>query len=118
MPTSVTAAELGDARAAARRLCLANQADPGRCDDLLLVLSELVGNAVRHGGPPVTYELSHDAADLLVTVEDSNPQPPPAAPGPAPAGAENGRGLLLVAALSRTWGWRPTARGKAVWARI
>ena len=119
MPTAVTTATLSDARRLARGLCEHAAAGPDRCDDVLLVLSELVGNACRHGAAPVTYDVTADDGDVLVVVEDDDPTPPPGAPGGlADLDAENGRGLFLVDELSRLWGWRPTTRGKQVWARV
>lgn len=118
MPTAVTAETLAEARRRARAVCEDAVPEPGRCDDLLLVLSELVGNACRHGGPPVTYEIDADGPDLMVSVEDGDPTPPSGAPGHVAPGAESGRGLFLVAAVSKVWGWRPTDRGKLVWACV
>ncbi|MFJ6982594.1 MULTISPECIES: ATP-binding protein [unclassified Streptomyces] len=86
-------------------------------DDLLLILSELVGNAVRHtaAGPDyLTVEV--DADRVIVAVHD-----PEADGGPVPpsefAGdplAESGRGLWLVQALAQCWYVERTAVGKAV----
>lgn len=114
-----------DARRQARLACAEHGVPDSRCDDIVLVLSELVGNAVLHGSPPVRYAVAPDGPDVLVTVEDSDPTLPA---GPAGAGtastsdptddAESGRGLQIVAALSRMWGWRPTSAGKLVWARL
>lgn len=118
MTPPVSSATLADARSRARSICAHAACGADRCDDVLLVLSELVGNACRHGGDPVTYDVTADGADLLVVVEDSDPTPPLDAPADVALGAENGRGLFLVAAVSRLWGWHPTARGKQVWARV
>ncbi|MCQ9129897.1 SpoIIE family protein phosphatase [Streptomyces hilarionis] len=78
-----------------------------------LIVSELVTNAIRHGRPPVQLRLIHDRA-LICEVSDGG--------GTAPhmrrarTYDEGGRGLLLVAQLSRRWGTRPGARGKTIWA--
>lgn len=127
-----------DARLQARRACAEHDVTD-RCDDVVLVVSELVGNAVRHGQPPVTLDLTYEDDELVVGVEDADPSPPasaapsaaaapPASPAsggdPAAGGvggeelAESGRGMGIVAALSRVWGWHRTIRGKRVWARL
>ncbi|WUT05432.1 SpoIIE family protein phosphatase [Streptomyces sp. NBC_00704] len=78
-----------------------------------LIVSELVTNAIRHGRPPVQLRLIHDRA-LICEVSDGG--------GTAPhmrrarTYDEGGRGLLLVAQLSRRWGTRPGAKGKTIWA--
>ena len=53
----------------------------------------------------------------MVFVWDAGPRPPPRAdPG---ADAENGRGLLLVEALSERWGhFGHDGGGKVVWAAV
>lgn len=123
----ITPEDARDARRQARLACTGNGVPDDRCDDIVLVLSELLGNAVRHGRPPVTYAVAPDGPDMLVTVEDGDPALPavPAGTGPersstsrAATDAESGRGLQIVAALSRLWGWRATSAGKLVWARL
>ncbi len=105
------------ARNTARALCRVHRIGQDRCQALTVVVSELVGNAIRHGRPPITYDVSVDGPDLLVSVHDNDPRPPGDGQDPEP-GAESGRGLLLVAALSRLWGWSPAPGGKRVWARL
>lgn len=86
-------------------------------DSVLLVVSELVTNAVRHAeGPPV---LVVEAAPPRVRVEVRD-QAPGARPTPRPATPEeeNGRGLMIVAAVAADWGVEPAEDGKAVWAEI
>lgn len=85
-------------------------------DDLAVVVSELVTNAVRHGAPPVTLEIDTTDDAVTVVVEDASP----GRPGPVEAleDAEGGRGLSLVEALSADTGVRPLPPGKAVWAQL
>ncbi|HEY3941647.1 MAG TPA: ATP-binding protein [Acidimicrobiales bacterium] len=84
--------------------------------DVLLVVSELVTNAVRHGSGAVDVELRVEGDAVGVGVHDSGRVFTPPPPG-APDGA-GGRGLFLVAAISRQWGIEASASGKTVWARV
>ncbi|MFE0464828.1 ATP-binding protein [Kitasatospora sp. NPDC058965] len=115
-------------------------------DDVALVASELVTNALRHAigeptsadlpggvgrpgfpiqaGPgqsadgrlPIRISLVHRAPQLVCAVSD------PSSAGPvtreADFVAESGRGLHLVDSFSNSWGWHPLASGtgKVVWA--
>ncbi|MGC5285288.1 STAS domain-containing protein [Micromonospora sp. DT231] len=81
-----------------------------------LVLSELVGNVVRHAGTPmqVTVTLRRPYLHLAV-VDGSSAQ---ARAGGTDLHAEGGRGLLLVRELTQRWGSVPAGPGKAVWAML
>ena len=76
-------------------------------DDAALVLSELVGNAVRHGSPlpdggvRVSWELDDCALHLEVCDGGNGTD---LAAGPACTSAEGGRGLTIVGLLARRWG--------------
>ncbi|NJC84027.1 ATP-binding protein [Planosporangium mesophilum] len=81
-----------------------------------LVTTELVANAVRHGGGEVTLTVSLHHGCLQISVGDENPSlPRPRASTPAD---ENGRGLLMVDALSEDWGMTCMRAGKVVWAKV
>ncbi len=86
-----------------------------------LLVSELVTNGVRAshamGRDAVRIWLVSDLGRVVVFVWDASPQPPARAdPG---ADAENGRGLLLVEALSERWGYfGHDGGGKVVWALL
>ncbi|WP_067897812.1 ATP-binding protein [Actinomadura chibensis] len=83
--------------------------------DLELITSELVTNAIRYANA-ITVVLSlPDDTTAMVEVWDDNPEVP--AEPAVDLQAESGRGLMLVGALSRSWGWRPTRAGKVTWAR-
>lgn len=115
---SPTADALRAARADARALCRQHHVEVGRGEDFVLVVSELISNAIVHGRPPRAYDVSLDAGDLLVTVDDTSADGPRRPSAPAPGDAEGGRGIVLVQALARLWGWLPAVGGKRVWARV
>jgi len=85
-------------------------------DDLALVVTELVSNAVRHGAPPVVVELGQGPHEVLVAVGDGSTGHP--VRRDAEPGAESGRGMHLVEELSAATGVRPGPAGKTVWAAL
>ncbi|MFF1279817.1 SpoIIE family protein phosphatase [Streptomyces sp. NPDC058299] len=86
-------------------------------DAALLVVSELVTNALVHTGGPVRLDLGLVNRRLRLAVADSSPRSPVK---PASIGweATGGRGILLVEAVSATWGTIPVSGGKQVWADL
>ncbi|MFF6881398.1 SpoIIE family protein phosphatase [Streptomyces sp. NPDC012474] len=78
-----------------------------------LVVSELVTNAIRYADPPIQLRLIHDR-HLICEVSDASSTAPHLRR--ARAYDEGGRGLLLVAQLTRGWGTRHTRAGKTIWA--
>ncbi|MGW0995857.1 ATP-binding protein [Streptomyces sp. NPDC002520] len=114
-------------------------------DDICLVVSELVTNALRHGLPDARHP--SDEAPRAAAFDPADPacagQPPcvrlhlmrwtgrlvcavrdPSHETPVPRdsddfSAESGRGLFLVDSFADSWGWHPlagTLSGKVVWA--
>jgi len=82
-----------------------------------LLVSELVTNALRHGSPPITMEVSClGEQGLRVRVSDGVPGAPLVRH--VDADSESGRGMLLIAALAAQWGVEPGLAGKAVWFRV
>ena len=82
----------------------------------VLLVSEMVTNAVRHGGPPLVVEVDCDEVSLQVRVRDGSRVLPVARDaGPED---EGGRGLQLLDLLSHEWGIEPAADGKTVWFRL
>ncbi|MFN2537386.1 MAG: MEDS domain-containing protein [Mycobacteriales bacterium] len=82
-----------------------------------VVLSELAGNAVRHGGGGYSVEVERESGGLRLRVHD----PVEALPHlirDVPVGATGGRGLMLVEALSDAWGIDRRDTGKTVWAYL
>lgn len=86
------------------------------CDDVELVVSELVTNAVRSGSPTVVVEISIENGRVAVRVTDEGE----GWPEERSAGIHDtgGRGLALVSALSASWGVRMVETGKVVWSEI
>ncbi|GAA1989077.1 ATP-binding protein [Kitasatospora viridis] len=81
-----------------------------------LLISELVTNAVLHGtetGKLIKLVLEVTPGQLLIAVEDASDAPPKLC---IASDGVRGRGLLLVAKLSKDWGWGPREGiGKRVW---
>ncbi|MDX3068345.1 ATP-binding protein [Streptomyces scabiei] len=104
-----------DARAVVRRQLHAWDLD-ALGDITVLLVSELVTNALRHATGPIGVRLvrpSGPSSALLVEVSDPLPDPP--RERAADVDDESGRGLRLVACSSRAWGTRPGEAGKTVW---
>lgn len=86
--------------------------------DAALVVSELVTNALLHGDGPLHLDVRcDDRGAIRVAVSDGGTRP---VDHRLLSGitASTGRGLSLVAALSRRWGTAQGAIGKTVWADI
>jgi anti-sigma regulatory factor (Ser/Thr protein kinase) len=84
-----------------------------RCGDLLLCISEVVTNAVRHARTAAHLTVARQRNLLVVELSDQSGNLPVKGP-PAPQGP-SGRGLLILDQLSRRWGTRRTSSGKVVW---
>jgi anti-sigma regulatory factor (Ser/Thr protein kinase) len=93
-------------------------------DDLLLIVSELVSNAVTHAAvlsPQLTTELVIDDGWVRVSVEDGHPYRPKALE--SDLGQLGGRGLLLVKSVTLQAGGvcdveRTGEGGKVIWASL
>jgi two-component sensor histidine kinase len=88
-------------------------ADSAGVETALLVISELVTNAVVHGRPPIQLRLRRSGTHVVIEVHDAASFLPRRL-RPTPDD-EHGRGLQLVALLADRWGTRPTRDGKSVW---
>lgn len=80
---------------------------------MTLLVSELVGNAVRHSDSEIDVVITLRADAVRVEVQDRSPQRP--VPRLIDEDAESGRGLGIVEALSSAWGVEPAEVGKVVW---
>jgi hypothetical protein len=120
-------AEVGRARRWVRARLAGHGIDPDAqvAETLVLVVSELVTNAVVHTGCPAVLRLSMavapvgvDPSSTPVRVEVADASVVAPAPRHAPGDATNGRGLELVELLCNRWGWYPDGSGKRVWCEI
>ncbi|MEU1044161.1 SpoIIE family protein phosphatase [Streptomyces sp. NPDC005897] len=88
----------------------------GTQDSVLLLVSELVTNAVRFAGGPITVRLIRAGPGLLCEVGDTGNGRPRLGRGGLLD--DGGRGLHVVHRLTSRWGVRWTDTGKVVWAEV
>ncbi|HEV2891628.1 MAG TPA: ATP-binding protein [Frankiaceae bacterium] len=84
-------------------------------EDLTLVVSELVTNAVVSGSEAIDLEISVAGAHVLVEVADDAPAAAPLTPL---AAEDSHRGLMLVSRLASRWGVRKEGVRKVLWADL
>ena len=94
-------------------------------DDAVLLVSELVANAVCHarhdldgqaGGPALVLSLTCAGSTLRIEVRDIDPRPPqPRVPDSLD---ESGFGFVIVDTMASSWGVYQAEPGKAVWAEL
>jgi anti-sigma regulatory factor (Ser/Thr protein kinase) len=90
-------------------------------DAALLVVSELVSNAVRHAGTDFDLTATLRGSYLHLAVRDGSPESPlmPSRPDPGlPALTTSGRGLHLIESSTAGWGTTVGGDGKIVWATL
>jgi serine phosphatase RsbU (regulator of sigma subunit)/anti-sigma regulatory factor (Ser/Thr protein kinase) len=121
-PTDVEVELPGDRTAPAEARRLVRHGLVGVPDEALqvalLLTSELVSNAVQHGGLPVAVRISRQSGSVRVGVLDGvSRQPVLQAQGRDVDGypAEGGRGIFLLDTLASRWGAEPEGGGKQVW---
>jgi len=109
-PASVTIAR----HAVGRMLRAANLSPSEMAEDVLLLVSELVTNAVLHAGTDVRVWASAEDGRVVVAVGDDEPH---SGPREAHRGtlATSGRGIWLVDLLASTWGVETFESSKVVW---
>jgi len=85
----------------------------------VLLVSELVGNVLRHARAralAMALYLDLEVSSLLIEVHDTDAREPrPRTPGTL---EESGFGFVLIEALAGKWGVRQTEIGKAVWVEL
>ncbi len=120
--------EVGRARRWARARLAGSgvDADESLAETLILLISELVTNAVVHTGCPAVLcmllprrcpaGVAHEAGSVRVEVADASSR----APRRRLAEGEDtgGRGLELVSGLADRWGWEHEPGGKRVWCEL
>lgn len=127
-------AEVGRARRWARSRLAGSgiEVDEPLAETLILLISELVTNAVVHTGCPAVLRMRlPDVPDVAeeatgaagagpgtvrVEVADASARPP--RPRHADDEETNGRGLELVDGLADRWGWQTEGAGKSIWCEV
>jgi len=112
-----TAASPAEARHVVSRFAAANDLDK-HSGTALLVLSELVTNAVLHGAEPIDVCVSRDGDVLRIEVSDGGARIQGVAPRSHDDPRPGGRGLHIVNSLAQRWGTTDNDGGKTVWAEI
>lgn len=82
----------------------------------MLLVSEVVTNAVKHGSAPIRLQIDLDRSGIVVAVDDANPTLPRTRR--IDRRRHSGRGLVLVQHIATDWGVRRTRNGKQVWFRL
>jgi len=98
----------------------------GPYPEVELCVSELVSNVIRHvgEGTPVRVRVTRVGPDddrIRVEVTDPDPRALPVlldATTDTGLGAESGRGLMLLDAVTVRWGVEQGVSGKAVWCEV
>jgi anti-sigma regulatory factor (Ser/Thr protein kinase) len=113
-------AEVGRARKWARSRLAGSGIgdDEPLAETLVLLISELVTNAVVHTGCPAVLRMLFAAEGSGVRVEVADASDCPPRPRHAEGDDTNGRGLELVDGLADRWGWQPEAVGKSIWCEV
>ena len=97
----------------------ADQAAAGQADvaqRVALVATELAGNALRHGRPPVVVRLLRDDDCYILDVADHDPDHAPQPAGGGGHSQAGGRGLLIAGSLAEQLCWYRDEHSKHVWA--
>ena len=111
------AASAAEARRQVRRFAAENNL-LDRAGVALLVLSELVTNAVIHGAAPIQVEVTSAGDMLRIEVSDGDSRVELIAPRAELTTRPGGRGLHIVNSLARDWGTTRDDGGKTVWAEV
>jgi serine phosphatase RsbU (regulator of sigma subunit)/anti-sigma regulatory factor (Ser/Thr protein kinase) len=85
-------------------------------DDAQLVASELVTNAILHGGGCSSVRVARCVGGVRIEVGDRRPAPPLL--GASNTEGMTGRGIRVVTRVASRWGVEPRDGGKVVWAEV
>ncbi len=96
-------------------LLLEEQSVP-EADDVVLVVSELVTNAVLHGSAPRSIAIDITPIDVVVEVSDASSAVPVVRD--ADLLCAGGNGMRIVDRLATSWGVEQNPVGKTVWFRL
>jgi anti-sigma regulatory factor (Ser/Thr protein kinase) len=110
-------ASAAEARRQVRRFAAENDL-LDRAGVALLVLSELVTNAVLHGGAPIHVAVTSDGEILRIEVTDGDPRTDRLVVEAGRTDRPGGRGLHIVNSVARNWGTTVDASSKTVWAEV
>ncbi len=109
-----------DAAAQARSFLRAAAAEWQLPDDVVAdcvqIVSEIVGNVIRHAQTPLTLRLSYDGEAVLIASTDGAVRLPEQ--HTASDVSEDGRGLLIIDSVASSWGVHHAVVGKTMWARV
>lgn len=114
---SADARDVSRIRRLAKEFLTGLKLSPTARDDALLIISELVTNAVLHALPPAALRvrcIQHHALRIEVTDGGPHPNPPPK----TDQHEEHGRGMLIVAAMAVRYGTITHAGGSTCWAEL
>ncbi|MFD9123467.1 ATP-binding protein [Kitasatospora sp. NPDC059571] len=111
---------VGRARQASAGRLASWNVDRNAADAVLLVVSELVTNAVVHAAPPIALHLFHDRSrrQICVAVTDGGPAVRSDGSTTARSADECGRGLEIVRSVASAHGMRVRPDGAARWVHL
>jgi anti-sigma regulatory factor (Ser/Thr protein kinase) len=88
--------------------------DGGNAETTVLLVSELVTNALRYGQQPMRMIARRADGAVRVEIYDSRTGEAPRVAHADPE-AVSGRGMVIVDALASRWGWSEFGGSKQVW---
>jgi two-component sensor histidine kinase len=104
---------------------LAGLLEPETLADVITVIAELVGNAIRHASAldgdviRVAWSVHDEGSDQVIEVsvtDGGGPTQPHRRPYDVTS--PDGRGIAIIEALSRRWGTDRNSHGQRVWAEV
>jgi anti-sigma regulatory factor (Ser/Thr protein kinase) len=90
----------------------------GQAAELVMIVSELVTNAIVHGAAPVRLTLLHRDGETTIEVADGDAEIDRVKLRRVDRSEPGGKGLAVVASLANRWGARLSPPGKTVWATM